>query len=331
MARYVTSTDFFQLDTECRSFLVTSTRVASDPQNRPHNNLSYFRPKLWLGEQDHQPNESIKPVNSNRQPTTARPYNSRIPILVATTTARPRRIPITTPAPTTAAAVSTTQSAAAAAASTADQAMADLAGEDPAAADISRQQQESRPLSVTPASAGGPADKAPPLSSPVGGQADDLETPPDDDMPPSEYCPSTVKRNLVWKYTRRGSEVVQPCPNGATGLARWRCQERDDVGEARATVVVVAGQPARWSTAQPDMSDCKSAAITNLEVKLRQADPENVIASSLAHLTGGSRRLYGGDLESAAEVMKTVANKIQYLLQQRRDKFYKKEAYIQVI
>jgi hypothetical protein len=34
------------------------------------------------------------------------------------------------------------------------------------------------------------------------------------------------------------------------------------------------------------MSDCKSAAMTNLEVKARQKDPENVIASSLAHLTG---------------------------------------------
>jgi hypothetical protein len=37
------------------------------------------------------------------------------------------------------------------------------------------------------------------------------------------------------------------------------------------------------------MSDCKSAAMTNLEVKARQKDPENVIASSLAHLTGQLR------------------------------------------
>ncbi len=41
-----------------------------------------------------------------------------------------------------------------------------------------------------------------------------------------------------------------------------------------------------WATRQPDMSDCKSTAMTNLEVKARQKDPENVIASSLAHLTG---------------------------------------------
>jgi hypothetical protein len=45
-------------------------------------------------------------------------------------------------------------------------------------------------------------------------------------------------------------------------------------------------QGGQWATRQPDMSDCKSAAMTNLEVKVRQEDPENVIASSLAHLTG---------------------------------------------
>ena len=134
-----------------------------------------------------------------------------------------------------------------------------------------------------------------------------------------------MARNLVWRYTKRGGNVVQPCPNGATGLARWFCTGTPDYSKHASP-----GTPARWETAQPDMSDCKSAAITNLEVKLRQADPENVIASSLAHLTG-SRRLYGGDLESAAGVMKTVANRLQYLLQQRTEKFYKKEAYIQEI
>ena len=39
------------------------------------------------------------------------------------------------------------------------------------------------------------------------------------------------------------------------------------------------------------MSDCKSAAMTNLEVKVRQEDPESDIASTLAHLTGGHNLL----------------------------------------
>ena len=133
------------------------------------------------------------------------------------------------------------------------------------------------------------------------------------------YCQPTTARNLFWKMTRGGQMMIQPCPNGATGLARWQClSSRSEAGSAL------------WSSTQPDMSDCKSVPMTNLEVKVRQEDPENVIASSLARLTG-SRQLYGGDLLSAVEVMKTVASRIQYLLQQRSDKFYKKEAFIQEV
>jgi hypothetical protein len=44
----------------------------------------------------------------------------------------------------------------------------------------------------------------------------------------------------------------------------------------------------------------------------------------------GSRKLYGGDLESAVAVMRTVASRIQFLLQQGPASFYKKEAYIKV-
>ena len=55
-------------------------------------------------------------------------------------------------------------------------------------------------------------------------------------------------------------------------------------------------EAAVWASEQPDLSDCKSVPMTNLEVKVRQEDPENVLASSLARLTG-SRQLYGGDLQ----------------------------------
>ena len=112
--------------------------------------------------------------------------------------------------------------------------------------------------------------------------------------------------------------MIQPCPNGATGLARWQCAASS------------RHEAATWASEQPDLSDCKSVPMTNLEVKVRQEDPENVLASSLARLTG-SRQLYGGDLQSAVAVMRTVASRIQYLLQQREDKFYKKEAFIQEV
>ena len=141
----------------------------------------------------------------------------------------------------------------------------------------------------------------------------------DDDI--QDYCPPVTARNLFWKMTRGGQMLIQPCPNGATGLARWQC-----VSAGARHVSHVSS----WASDQPDMSDCKSVMMTNLEVKVRQEDPENVIASSLARLTG-SRQLYGGDLQSAVSVMRTVASRIQYLLQQRSDNFYKKEAFIQEV
>ena len=132
-----------------------------------------------------------------------------------------------------------------------------------------------------------------------------------------DYCSSMISRDLDWKMTRVGQVSIQPCPNGATGLARWTCES-------------TPGGMAAWSGDQPDMSDCKSVMMTNLEVKVRQEDPENVIASSLARLTG-SRQLYGGDLQSAVAVIRTVASRIQYLLQQKSENFYKKEAFIQEV
>ena len=134
----------------------------------------------------------------------------------------------------------------------------------------------------------------------------------------TDFCPPVSARNLYWKLTRGGQMMIQPCPNGATGLARWQCAASS------------RHEAANWASEQPDLSDCKSVPMTNLEVKVRQEDPENVLASSLARLTG-SRQLYGGDLQSAVAVMRTVASRIQYLLQQREDKFYKKEAFIQEV
>jgi hypothetical protein len=46
----------------------------------------------------------------------------------------------------------------------------------------------------------------------------------------------------------------------------------------------------------------------------------------LGNLVAGSRKLYGGDLESAVSVMRTVASRIRAL----PEAFHKKEAYIQV-
>ena len=63
--------------------------------------------------------------------------------------------------------------------------------------------------------------------------------------------------------------AIQPCPSKSTGLARWTCDSKT----------------LSFTENQPDMSDCKSSAVTDLETRVREQDPENVIASGRNFLT----------------------------------------------
>ena len=78
------------------------------------------------------------------------------------------------------------------------------------------------------------------------------------------------------------------------------------------------------------MSDCRSVSLTELESGLERGDLENVLSASLAHHTN-TALLYGGDVESAVAIIRTLASRIQYLLQTQGDKFYNKSQYIQEV
>ena len=133
------------------------------------------------------------------------------------------------------------------------------------------------------------------------------------------HCPPSTARSLSWNWTSAGDTAIQPCPPGTTGLARWTCDLPRD-----------SDSPVFWSSTQPDLSDCKTLAMSNLEAKVEDGDLENVISSSLAHLTR-VEVLYGGDVEASAAIMRTLSNRIQYLLQTQGDKFYNKGQYIQEV
>ena len=133
------------------------------------------------------------------------------------------------------------------------------------------------------------------------------------------HCPPVISRNLHWNWTAAGETSIQPCPPGSTGLARWSCSSPED-----------ESSPIFWSTEQPDMGDCKTVSMSRLEAKVQSGDLENVISSSLAHLSR-TESLYGGDIEQSAAVMKTLSNRIQYLLQTQGDTFYNKGIYIQEV
>ena len=114
-------------------------------------------------------------------------------------------------------------------------------------------------------------------------------------------CQPVNARGLQWNLTPSGQVALQPCPPiSANGLARWYCADTPDGPQ--------------WQGTSPDMSDCKSLAITTLESQVREEDPENVLVSSLAYLTR-TKQMYGGDLEAVVSIMRTVASRIQYRLQ----------------
>ena len=132
-------------------------------------------------------------------------------------------------------------------------------------------------------------------------------------------CPPSSSRDVEWSWTAAGETAVKPCPHGSTGHARWTCGRPAD-----------EDSPVFWATAQPDMRDCKSTAMSSLESKVQEGDQETVISANLAHLTR-SKILYGGDVEAAVAIMRTISNRIQYLLQTQGDTFYNKGAYIQEV
>ena len=113
---------------------------------------------------------------------------------------------------------------------------------------------------------------------------------------------------MRWNWTRSGEEALGHCPEGATGPASG-----SDGSDAAA-----------WAGDQPDLSDCKSEDITQLQLEVRQEDThESVTVSKLVKLTeprkveGGAETtsLYGGDLMAAVGVLEQVADRLEYRLQ----------------
>ena len=140
-------------------------------------------------------------------------------------------------------------------------------------------------------------------------------------------CPPVTARKLQWDWTAVGEIAIQPCPIGATGLAKWNCVDASATGLEMTSTQNVHPQ---WYGAQPDMSDCKSVAMSNLEAQVRKEDPENVLISSLSYVTR-TKALYGGDLETAVAIMRTVASRVQYRLQSSGTVFHNKESHIRQV
>ncbi|XP_049283753.1 latrophilin Cirl isoform X1 [Anopheles funestus] len=180
----------------------------------------------------------------------------------------------------------------------------------------------------------------------------------------SHACGPSTARNLFWNVTRVGEVNVQPCPGGATGIAKWRCvaiaslspeqrvhlqQEHqqmlqiqqatqqqqsggtgssgppsaNDSGSGKGDISFSSNSvalsdkqsmvgAATWYAYRPDLTQCRSLWLNNLEVRVQQPESSLIsIANDLAQVTS-SKTLYGGDMLVATKIIQTMSQKMHY-------------------
>ena len=127
------------------------------------------------------------------------------------------------------------------------------------------------------------------------------------------HCKPILSRGIVWNWTRSEETDIRPCPSGSSGLANFACKE------------------SRWSKYGPNMGSCKSSMISDLEDDVRRQEPENVIISNLARFIKRNQnpQFFGGDIDGAVAVIRTLTDRLQYLFQTETKPFPNKKSYMQ--
>lgn len=116
------------------------------------------------------------------------------------------------------------------------------------------------------------------------------------------YCGPTTARNLFWNFTRVGDINVQPCPGGATGIAKWRCSGTllptklqkssnrnsaadEDNSHMDDDPMYNSERGYMWQPSTPDLTQCRSLWLNSLEVRVNQRDSALVsIANDLSQV-----------------------------------------------
>uniref|UniRef100_A0A0K8WL40 Latrophilin Cirl n=1 Tax=Bactrocera latifrons TaxID=174628 RepID=A0A0K8WL40_BACLA len=157
------------------------------------------------------------------------------------------------------------------------------------------------------------------------------------------FCGPTNARNLFWNITRVGDVNVQPCPGGATGIAKWRCvlmkrvnYKEEDGGIAETTTMRaiprtncssssgnsscenaadrlsqrIGNFEPTWHPMTPDLTQCRSLWLNSLEVRVNQRESSVIsIANDLSEVTS-SKTLYGGDMLVTTKIIQTMSEKM---------------------
>lgn len=90
-------------------------------------------------------------------------------------------------------------------------------------------------------------------------------------------CPATKSRGLYWNQTNANEISVQPCPGGATGIAKWRC--RIEKGKDHTIEFGV------WFPETPELTQCRSVWLNSLEIRVGRKENSLIsIAGELAQV-----------------------------------------------
>ncbi|XP_031440561.1 adhesion G protein-coupled receptor L3-like isoform X11 [Clupea harengus] len=100
-----------------------------------------------------------------------------------------------------------------------------------------------------------------------------------------EFCNPTVDADVTWPKTRQGLVARQPCPSGTIGSATFSC----------------LGPEGYWDLQGPDLSNCTSLWVNQINQKLRAGETAALIARELSEQTKG--HIHPGDISYTVRAM----------------------------
>lgn len=97
-------------------------------------------------------------------------------------------------------------------------------------------------------------------------------------------CPAKQSRGLYWNQTNINEISVQPCPGGATGIAKWKCRLEKKNGKRIDYGI--------WHPDTPELTQCRSVWLNSLEIRVGKKENSLIsIAGELAQVKLFIRRI----------------------------------------
>ena len=114
------------------------------------------------------------------------------------------------------------------------------------------------------------------------------------------YCQPILRNGIRWNWTMFDEIDIRPCPDGSSGLAQFQCLNNG-----------------KWSEYGPNLGSCKSSLISRLEDGVRKQEAEDKLISKLSRFfkSNFKKQLYGGDIDGAVAIIRTLTDRLQYRFQ----------------